>query len=271
MTDSPAQSDSRRAAYAILIACTIGVGAVTFVLSFVGLRDYAERVAGYHSSLSWLVPVGVDGLTLCAVAATMILRHARWHVRLYAWAAFGIAVAASVAGNLSHAEAQQLSWQGRVGAGAWPVLLALSSHLVIVVRRNMERDRDATEYDAEPQAGPAWADAETPPPVATEPAAPVATDDDRPVRQEPAPRAARKATAKARGGRSNDLLRQRARRDYLNGDTDLTALAQRLKVSRRTVERYTDDLRQTATPNAAPPATDMGEARESSTDKEDAA
>jgi Protein of unknown function (DUF2637) len=127
----------RRLAYGALLFFTVLVATVTFILSFSGLDDYGRRVARM-AVLSPLVPIGVDGLTLCAVAATFLLRHARYRVRLYAWSVFAIAVGSSVAGNLSHAAARALSWEGMVGAAAWPILLALASHMVIVVRRNMD-------------------------------------------------------------------------------------------------------------------------------------
>lgn len=122
-----------------LVVCTAVVAVVTFILSFHGLSDYGSRVAGIKGWQSWLVPVGVDGLTLCAVAATFVLRHAVWRVRAYAWLVFAVAVGASVAGNLSHADQNDLGWQGQIGAAAWPILLAMASHLVIVTRRAIER------------------------------------------------------------------------------------------------------------------------------------
>jgi hypothetical protein len=126
-------------AYQALLICTVVVAAVTFALSFHGLSDYGQHVAGVNGWMSWLVPVGVDGLTLCAVAATFLLRHASLHIRVYAWFVFAVAVGSSVAGNLSHAAARGLSWEGKIGAAAWPILLALASHLVIVTRRALER------------------------------------------------------------------------------------------------------------------------------------
>jgi transposase-like protein len=246
MTHATATRDRepRRLAYWALLGCTTAVGAVTFVLSFVGLRDYAERVAGFPSELSWLVPVGVDGLTLCAVAATMILRHATWRPRAYAWAAFGIAVAASVAGNLSHADARRLSWEGHIGAASWPIFLALASHMVIVVRRNMERaprrsNTTPVEHRAdvspapvpEPSANvapelPATLDA-----TATEPA------------QRPTPRRRAKPAKKASRGVakafSADEIRAALRR-VENGES-VAKVALSLGVHKATVYRWRDE------------------------------
>jgi hypothetical protein len=133
-----ATRDTSRRAFGALLTFTLLVGAVTFVLSFHGLDNYGAALAGL-GGLAFLVPLGVDGLTLVAVAATYLLREAPWHVRAYAWLVFAVAIAASVAGNLSYAASRHLTPAGMVGAAAWPILLAFASHMVIVTRRWMER------------------------------------------------------------------------------------------------------------------------------------
>jgi hypothetical protein len=205
----------RRLAYGALLFFTVLVATVTFILSFSGLDDYGRRVARM-AVLSPLVPIGVDGLTLCAVAATFLLRHARYRVRLYAWSVFAIAVGSSVAGNLSHAAARALSWEGMVGAAAWPILLALASHMVIVVRRNM--DTPAT------RRGETLSD-EVPPAVEPVVDAPVAVDKlsaPRPVVRKPHPS-------------SKERVEKAHRRTPAASDEDL---AKRLKLSAKTVRRY---------------------------------
>jgi hypothetical protein len=189
-------SDARRVtltfALVALIGCTILVAAVTFVLSFHGLDDYGRRVARL-TYLSPLVPIGVDGLTLVAVAATSILRHAPWHIRAYAWLVFAISVGLSVAGNLSHAVAEQLTWQGEIGAAASPLLLALASHLVIVTLRAIERQQEAQrasqarDSDIHDTATPAAT-------VTHPPAQPVAATHDTPAPRPSHPVAPRPAT-----------------------------------------------------------------------------
>ncbi|MGS2615130.1 DUF2637 domain-containing protein [Micromonospora sp. LZ34] len=250
--------DPGRLAYTALLACTTAVGAVTFVLSFVGLRDYAERVAGFDASLSWLVPVGVDGLTLCAVAATMLLRHAAWKARAYAWCAFGIAVAASVAGNLSHAAARQLSWEGHVGAAAWPIFLALASHMVIVVRRNMERSRSRSRETPAATVKPndaSIAQATPSPAAATTPTtSPQPTQ--RPVRPK---QATRRATPKAK---NDDDIRAEARRRVAAGEK-VPAVAISLGVNKATVYRWLSETPQAHDTNHAASTDD---AKEDATD-----
>ena len=158
MTDTT--RDTRRdgplAGLGLLIAAAAIVATIAFVLSYVGLDDYGRRVAGEHR-LSFLVPLGIDGLTVVAIVAIYKLRLAPWRIRAYAWLVFCVALAASIAGNLSHAMAHHLSRSGQVGAVVWPVFLALASHLVIVVRRWQEKlstptvEHPAEVVDAEPK------------------------------------------------------------------------------------------------------------------------
>lgn len=280
MTDATPRhhdKDGRQLAYGALLFFTVLVAVVTFVLSFSGLNDYGRRVAGL-ANLSWLVPLGVDGLTLCAVAATFLCRDTRLRVRLYCWIVFAVAVACSVTGNLSHAAARHLSWQGSIGAAAWPILLALASHLVIVVRRNMETAasdmaggdsqtrrrwwrQPQTTRQAEPGPAPVVL-AATQPTLADRDIAARPADHD-PVLTRPAPAAPpRPATRTPKplrpaAPRDNDLTRQKARDMYRRGNADLGAIASQLGVSKRSVERYTTDLRQ-----APPSDTDTSDSEE---------
>lgn len=144
--------DARRAAYRWLIGFTALVALVTFTLSFHGLDGYGRHLAGIPWQLAWLVPVGVDGLTLCGVAATFLLRHAHRRARAYAWLVFAVAVALSVAGNVLDAAARNLPTAGLAGSAAWPILLALASHLVVVARRAMDRTATAETTVNEPVA-----------------------------------------------------------------------------------------------------------------------
>src|SRR5690348_16188349 len=128
-----------------LVVLTLFVAVVAFVWSFHGLDDYGRRVEQL-GGMSWVVPAGVDGLTLVSVAATFLLRQATWWVRFYAWGMFGVAVSLSIAGNLSHGQARHLTWQGMLGAATAPVILALSTHQVVVVWRELDRRRAAARF-----------------------------------------------------------------------------------------------------------------------------
>jgi hypothetical protein len=261
----------RIAAWALFVCAAI-VAVVTFVLSFHGLDDYGDTVAGL-GRLSWLVPLGVDGLTLTAIAATFLLARAAYRVRLYAWTVFAIANTASVAGNLSHANARHLPWDGAAGAAAWPILLTLASHLAIVTRRSLARrisdaddqalsqpavqvaapaDAASVSQDVAPAASdlpqadgaavsqPAASDSGTAaapvPPVVATPAAPTAAPKPRQRRTTP-------------GGTPRD----NARRRVAAGESCAT-VAMSLGKDKRTVERWTADVRE-ARQNGAAQAT----------------
>ncbi len=260
MSQQTADPDSSRLAHTALLSFTVVVAAVTFVLSFHGLSDYGARVAGIGGLMSWLVPIGVDGLTLCAVAATFLLRHSQFHVRAYAWAVFGVAVAASVAGNVSHAESRHLTWDGQVGAAAWPVLLALASHLVIVTRRALEQPRRTEQpAAAEPTAVPATPivpsqrqPSATPRPSTT-PASPAEgtalPEGPAGDAAKPAPR--RRPATKSAGTRDGDL-RAKARRMYAEGRT-YPEIAIAVGRDKRTVQRWMQDARRAADAAGAEP------------------
>jgi len=206
-TDTP--RDTAKAALWVLIAFAALVAAITFVLSFAGLDDYGRVVAG-EGHLSFLVPLGVDGLTLVGVVATYMLRTAPWHVRAYAWGVFAVALGASIAGNLSHALAHHLSRQGQVGAAAWPVFLALASHVVIVVRRRQE-PRPTAKQAADIAAVTETGDAEE--------------------------RAQRRLTPE-------QYSIQQARRGWSTGRIQKALVDRGDEVTTRTVARWTQDIRQ---------------------------
>lgn len=158
--DTPAERTQWMAAFVVLVLATSAVVAVTFALSFYGLEDFGRTGMGLPRWLSPFVPIGVDLFSLCGIAATYLLRRAEWRVQLYAWCVFLVPSGLSVAGNIAHAEHRGLATPGVVGAAVAPVILALATHLVVVVRREVEKRSQAdteadTDYDAnEPVSGP---------------------------------------------------------------------------------------------------------------------
>lgn len=270
MSQQTPEPDNSRFAHIALLFFTVVVAAVTFVLSFHGLSDYGARVAGIGGLMSWLVPIGVDGLTLCAVAATFLLRHSQFHVRAYAWAVFGVAVAASVAGNVSHAESRHLAWDGQVGAAAWPVLLALASHLVIVTRRALEQPRRVGQpTTAEPGVVPASTvvpassavPASTAVPSQRRPgtgsagtrAAGAGVAAQGPTVETPKPAPRQRPAGKATAGSRDGDLRAKARRMYAEGRT-YPEIAIAVGRDKRTVQRWMQDARRAADATGAGPA-----------------
>jgi len=137
--DAPlAETNPYRVAFAVLICCTVLVALVSFALSFYGLNDYGHTVMRLPVWLSPLVPLGVDLFSLCGIAATYLLRRAPGQVRAYSWLVFLVPTGLSVAGNLAHGESRALAQAGLIGAAVAPVILALATHLVVVVRRHLE-------------------------------------------------------------------------------------------------------------------------------------
>jgi hypothetical protein len=252
VTRDRSEDGARRVAVWALLGFAIVVAAVTFVLSFHGLDGYGRDVARVGERLSWLVPLGVDGLTLTAVAATFLLRNAAWRVRAYAWFVFVVANGASVAGNLSHGKSQHLSPDGMVGAAAWPLLLALASHLAIVTRRSLDKAEVADVAPAGPRtvvtpvqvSAPVAAADVAMSQTSPQPAAPVATPEPTatPTRQKPRPVAPKTPPAVT----PVSDIGPEVRRMWQDGMSH-TEIAAALLISKKTAERHTAELRQEAT------------------------
>ena len=220
-TDSAADSPTTATpiVYWLLIAGTIAVAAFTFVISFVGLRDYGVRLMGLSPQLANLVPLGVDVFSLCGIAATYLLARAPARIRLYAWTVFLVPAGLSVAGNLAHAQARDLASAGMVGAAAAPIVLALAAHLVVVVRRQLLRD-----------SLPASQPTPTSEPSFTQPSAPETLS---PAEAEAAqPRRPHNATP--------DEVRLLALR-LLDDGADFAQAATEVGVTARTVQRWFDE------------------------------
>lgn len=123
---------------ALLYASTTLVALCCFALSAYGLYGYG--LYGLHiGRLAALVPACVDLLSLCGIYATYVTRNSPWHIRAYAWMVFGVAVVVSILGNVADGVLRGLVLGGVIGAAFPPIFLAASIHLVIVVRRAVER------------------------------------------------------------------------------------------------------------------------------------
>lgn len=121
----------------------IAVIVVNGVLSYAGLYGYAHDVQKLSTLLAVLVPVGIEGLTISAIASIYALRVADWYVQTYCWLVFAVAVTASVGGNVAHAaydspRARFLDFVGIAWAAVPPALLTLTTHLAVVVMRRLE-------------------------------------------------------------------------------------------------------------------------------------
>jgi hypothetical protein len=140
----------------------IALGTSAFVLSFNSLRQVAVAI---HTApaLSFLFPIVIDGFIAYGIRALLVLREASLGARLYVWALFGAATAASLWANALHAV--RLNGPGihvltlgnhtvAVLSAIAPLALGGATHLHILVTRH------ATHH--EPTPGKATATAETP-------------------------------------------------------------------------------------------------------------
>ncbi len=285
---TPAATDTgrdMRALFRLLLVLIGAVATVTFALSYYGIRDYAERVMGLPRWMSWLAPVAVDVFSLVGLVSAIALAAATLRARTYAWFVFVVAATASVGANIAHASERHLSHAGVVGAAVVPLFFLLSSHLAVVVRRHVVSQRPTAPASDMSQVGATGAaaarvasagpigGADVAPDVATHvasgagpvslvrpyvatghvagavaPAAPA-------VSQPATPRATATRRTPARPmSRTGDTDSVKvARRRVAKGDTCATVAAD-LGVSKKTVERWTADLRESrtaATPNVA--------------------
>lgn len=133
-----------RTGWHIQQAATAVVVLSCFAMSAVGLYGYGVDGLALHPAIAALIPVGVDLLATCGMYASYAMRNARWHVRAYSWLVFGVSVVLSMAANTVHAAELDRPMAGVVGAMFPPLLLAFAVHLLIVSRR--EQDRQAREW-----------------------------------------------------------------------------------------------------------------------------
>lgn len=222
-------------AIAGLIAGLGIVGVVNFSLSFAGLYDYGKRLAELPFILPAFVPVGVEGLAVGAIAAIYILRHAPLRVRFFCWFVFTVPLLASIGGNVSHAVTRSLHAVAVVGSAAWPIFLALATHLVVVTVRHLEMATLTTKTSSDsdkpkPTTSKSWKVADT---SDTKEATP------KPVKAPTKPRHA--TTEKPR-----EYATLRAQEGATVTDIHRELVAQGTDINRRNIERWTKPIRDNA-------------------------
>jgi hypothetical protein len=147
-----------------IVTAFVGVLVIAFAVSYHGLFTFGERIMGWAAWLCLVAPIGLDVFSIVGLLATFLTHDAPWRVRLYCWTAFGFTVLLSVAGNaisafrvldLSAGVAHQpFVWgyqqvSAVAGAAVWPALSAVALHVLIVVRRHLDRKRDKVNNVAE--------------------------------------------------------------------------------------------------------------------------
>ncbi len=155
LTPAPAAPTARhRATWWDRIAIIL-LGVAGCALSYDALRQMATAVHVRHQ-LTYLFPVVIDGFIAYGVRALLVLREAPLPARLYAWALFIAATAASIWANGLHA--LDLNQPGTVAlhlddttvtvlSAIAPLALAGATHLHILITRYGGTDPARTPAD----------------------------------------------------------------------------------------------------------------------------
>jgi hypothetical protein len=116
----------------VAVSITVILAAVSFLMSYSGLVAVAEWAA-VPPSLSWAVPVVIDGAILVYTLAALIFRARGEGARL-AWASLSLFTGLSVVGNAAHAwdagAGDERAYLGSVIAGLAPVAVLLTTHTI---------------------------------------------------------------------------------------------------------------------------------------------
>jgi len=84
-------------------AASVVVGAASFALSFVALRDVSVQLEAVPPSLGWLVPIVIDGGVICGSAVIWSLSHEQRRRPVFPFLFVGSLVIVSVVVNAAHA------------------------------------------------------------------------------------------------------------------------------------------------------------------------
>jgi len=82
---------------------SVVVGAASFALSFVALRDVSVQLEAVPPSLGWLVPIVIDGGVICGSAIIWSLSHEQRRRPVFPFLFVGSLVVVSVVVNAAHA------------------------------------------------------------------------------------------------------------------------------------------------------------------------
>jgi Protein of unknown function (DUF2637) len=233
MTELLAASDKPIAT----LALNFGFGVVVagnLILSFIGLYDFAIRVMGYPPHIAWLVPVVFDGATICAIGAIYRMRNEpKWRIRSYLWLMYFVPTLCSVAGNVAHAQHNDMSLVAVIGSGVIPIMVSLFFHGLIVVNRETERAKHHVAKKRQPRQSIVQPTQNT---LAIIEVGAVAND-----KPATTPKQRRETTAP---NKDRDIARRRVSEGATVGDI-LTELSFEAgdKSARRRIQRWTADLR----------------------------
>jgi hypothetical protein len=154
---TPLLAGELEAMWPAIVAAFVGVLVIAFAMSYHGLFTFGERIMGWAWGLCAVAPIGLDVFSIVGLLATFLTHDAPWRVRLYCWLAFGLTVLLSVGGNaisafwvldrVADVSHERFVWgyqqvSAVAGAAVWPALSAVALHVLIVVRRHLDRRRD---------------------------------------------------------------------------------------------------------------------------------
>ncbi|MEV5681233.1 DUF2637 domain-containing protein [Streptomyces sp. NPDC052179] len=133
-------------------AVVIALGGAGCALSYDALQQMAVAIH-VRGFLTYLFPLVIDGFIAYGIRALLVLRDAPLRARLYVWALFGTATAASIWANALHAV--RLNDEGVAGTGLRlgdtvvavlstiaPLALAGAVHLYILIARGPVKESD---------------------------------------------------------------------------------------------------------------------------------
>jgi hypothetical protein len=135
------------------LACVI-VGAASFALSFVALRDVAVELDAVPASLGWLVPIVIDGGVICGSAVIWSLSREQIRRPVFPFLFVATLVLVSVVVNAAHAGPAPLA---KLIASLPPLILLGTLELVAAQGRRLSATERANEVAVTHVAPPAAA------------------------------------------------------------------------------------------------------------------
>lgn len=153
---APRTDNATRWTYGTLIALAALVVLGAFGLSYHGLYEFGRVIVHLPHEGALVVPIALDVFSLVAMFAAFLTHDAPWKVRAYCWGIVIATVGVSVVANAIYAW-YVLETEGDTKyavaavslAALWPILTALSLHLIIVARRHLARRRQLAEAAAQ--------------------------------------------------------------------------------------------------------------------------
>lgn len=122
------------------VAAVVMVATVAAIVSYAHMHEVATRAGeGWRS---WLLPLSVDGLIVCASLVLIVRRRRGQPAGWLAWCGLALGLAASVCANVAAAEPTII---GRLVAAWSPLALGVSYELLLGLLRPVRRTETDTE------------------------------------------------------------------------------------------------------------------------------